>query len=147
MAAPQDDLTAQLTLHASAVAVADQAVLITGQSGAGKSSLALALMALGATLVADDRVILNWNEDSVLLSPPGAIAGKIEARGVGILACEYQSNVPLALVVTLDEMETDRLPPRRSKNLLGISVPLLHNTGTAHFAPAILQYLRGGRVE
>ena len=147
MSGSLDDLNERSVLHASAVAVDDRAVLILGASGSGKSSLALALMGWGATLVADDRVILNWAGASVLLSPPGAIAGRIEARGVGILTAEYQSQVPLSLIVDLDEMETDRLPPQRSKILLGISFPLLHNIGTAHFAPSILQYLRGGRAE
>ena len=64
---------------------------------------------------------------------------------MGILKARHREDVRVALSVDLDQQETDRLPPRRSKNLLGISIPVLHNTGTAHFAPSILQYLRGGR--
>lgn len=135
----------QLLLHATAVAVDDQAVLIEGASGSGKSALALTLMAFGAVLVADDRVLLRVAEDGLIATPPATIAGRIEARGVGILRARHREDVRVALAVDLDQQETDRLPPRRSKNLLGISIPVLHNSGTAHFAPSILQYLRGGR--
>lgn len=133
-----------INLHASAVAVGGQGVLILGASGSGKSGLALSLMALGAGLIADDRVDLRRDGGQVIASAPPAIRGKIEARGVGILRAEPAQDSPVALVVIMDEMETDRLPPRRSKNLLGISLPLLHNTGTMHFAPAVLQYLKAG---
>ena len=104
-----------------------------------------ALMAFGAVLVADDRVLLQIAGGNLIATPPATIAGRIEARGMGILKARHREDVRVALSVDLDRQETDRLPPRRSKNLLGISIPVLHNTGTAHFAPSILQYLRGGR--
>lgn len=140
MAPPPD----QMTVHASAVAVAGRAVLIMGASGSGKSGLALTLMAYGAQLVADDRAILTRVGEGLRATAPAAIRGGIEARGVGLLRAEVAEDSPVALVVIMDEMETDRLPPRRSKKLLGISLPLLHNTGNALFAPAILQYLKAG---
>lgn len=136
----------QVILHASAVASGGAAVLITGASGAGKSALALTLMAHGATLVADDRVIVTRSGDRVLASAPAPILGQIEARGVGILKAEVVQDSPIRLVVTMDEMETDRLPPRRSTNLLGIKLRMLHNVDRSYFAPAILQYLKGGEV-
>jgi HPr kinase/phosphorylase len=136
----------QHIVHASAVAVEGRAVLITGASGSGKSGLALSLMAYGARLVADDRVILTREWAALRASAPDAIRGGIEARGVGLLNAAVEEDSRVALVVIMDKMETDRLPPRRSTNLLGISLPLLHNTGTALFAPAVLQYLRGGEM-
>ena len=45
-------------IHASCVALAGKGVLILGDSGAGKSDLALRLMDDGARLVADDRTEL-----------------------------------------------------------------------------------------
>ena len=44
------------TVHATAVLVGADGVLIRGDSGAGKSALALALIERGARLIADDRV-------------------------------------------------------------------------------------------
>ncbi len=49
-------LAATTQLHASAVAVDGRGCLITGASASGKSTLALEMIALGAELVADDRV-------------------------------------------------------------------------------------------
>lgn len=134
-----------ITFHASTVSIRGQGVVIEGASGAGKSGLSLTLMAMGARLVADDRTILTRRGDQVIASPPAAIAGRIEARGIGILCADHEPEAPVALVVNLSEMETDRLPPRRSKNLLGIRIPMLHYVESPYFAAGILQYLIGSR--
>lgn len=133
--------------HASCVAYEGRAVLILGASGSGKSGLALRLMALGADLVADDRVILERRGDNVVADAPGQIAGRIEARFVGILNAAPAGPTPLHLIVDLDSPETERLPPDRHRKLLGISLPLLHNSATEHFPAAILQYLKAGRSD
>ncbi|MEZ5716341.1 MAG: serine kinase [Paracoccaceae bacterium] len=135
------------TVHGSCVAHHGRAVLILGASGRGKSALALQLMALGAGLVADDRVILTRDGDAVIASAPAAISGRIEARFVGLLNAIPAAPAPLALVVDLDADETERLPPQRSRKVLGISLPLVHNVASRHFAAAILQYLKAGRSD
>ncbi|RMD94668.1 MAG: hypothetical protein D6811_02350, partial [Alphaproteobacteria bacterium] len=96
--------TAQTILHASAVGLEGRGVLILGASGAGKSSLALELMARGAALVADDRVWLTRRGTAVILTPPAAIAGRIEARGVGLLGAAWRP-AELAVAVDLDRPE------------------------------------------
>ena len=68
------------TIHASAVALDGQGVLILGPSGAGKSALALQLIGLGAQLVGDDRIALDRVGGDVIASAPAALAGLIEAR-------------------------------------------------------------------
>lgn len=133
------------TLHASSVSVGNSAVLILGKSGAGKSALALGLMAHGAALVADDRTIVEATEYGLKASCPASIQGKIEARGVGILLAEFLPYSYIRLVVDLDKEEADRLPPMREVTLLGVNVPLLHKTVHDHFPAAILQYLKAGR--
>ena len=132
-------------LHASCVALDGRAVLILGGSGSGKSSLALELMARGAELVSDDRVRLFRQDAGLVAAAPEAIAGKIEARGVGILNARCAGETRVTLCVDLEKTEKNRLPPQRSAFLLGVSLPVLHNTGTAAFPAAILQYLREGR--
>lgn len=136
----------QTILHASAVAVEGQGILILGESGSGKSGLALTLMAQGATLVSDDRVVMTRQGGDIRMTSPDTIRGQIEARGVGILTATHCEDIPLSVAVIMDEMETDRLPPRRSKNFLGISIPILHNTGNTYFAPSVLQYVKAGLV-
>ena len=134
-------------VHASCVAVDGKGVLILGASGAGKSALALELMALGAVLVADDRVCLHREGEVILARAPDTIRGRIEARFVGILRAESVEEAPLALVIDLDCDESDRLPPYRHRKTMGVSLPLLHNVGTRSFPAAILQYLRSGRCD
>lgn len=142
------DADTQQSLHATAVALHGRAALMIGASGSGKSTLALEMMARGATLVADDRVLLSLEMDTVLLSCPDALRGLIEARGVGLLHAEHQSPAPLRLVIDMDQTETRRLPPDRDITYFTKTFPLLHKVETQHFPAAILQYLRhGGRFD
>ncbi|WP_411911809.1 HPr kinase/phosphorylase [Rhodovulum sulfidophilum] len=131
-------------LHASTVAHRGRAVLIRGASGAGKSALALQLMALGAELVADDRTILTRTGSGLLASAPEAIRGLIEARRVGLLRAAAVASAPVVLAVDLDTSETERLPPARVTEILGESLPLLRRVDRPYFAAAILQYLIAG---
>ena len=137
-------MSAQI-LHASCVAWQGRGALILGRSGAGKSALALQLLAYGADLVADDRTELNAEDDVLTARPPATIAGLIEARGVGLLRVPFVPQAEIALIVDLDQTETDRLPPERQLTLLGISRPLVLSVPQAHFPAAILCYLRALR--
>jgi hypothetical protein len=56
-------------LHASGVALRGRAALFTGPTGAGKSSLAAALLRRGATLLSDDTVTLELRDASLLAHP------------------------------------------------------------------------------
>lgn len=139
---PGDPETA--ILHASSVSVGSRGLLILGRAGAGKSALALRMMALGAGLVADDRTLLERRADAVLLSAPAAIAGLIEARGLGILRAAH-APARLHAVLDLDRPETDRLPPPRHREVLGLRFPLLLAVDAPHFAAALVQFLKAGR--
>ncbi|MDF0600809.1 HPr kinase/phosphatase C-terminal domain-containing protein [Psychromarinibacter sp. C21-152] len=133
-----------MLIHASCVALDGRAVLIRGAAGSGKSGLALQLMALGAALVADDRTEITLHDGWPVAACPAAIRGRIEARGLGLLAADPAPPAVVRLVVDLDRVETDRLPPERHTDLLGVPLPLFHKVESLHFAPAILQYLRAG---
>ena len=142
-----------MIVHASCVALqrADRtwrAALITGASGSGKSSLALDLISRGALLVADDRTLIRRDEDRLTAAAPPAIAGLIEARGIGLIRAATMDRVQLALIVDLDAAERDRLPPPRRAVLLGVALPRIlcgaadGRAPTAH-AAAIHLLLRG----
>ena len=136
-----------MSIHASAVALDPaRGVLILGPSGAGKSALALELMALGAWLVADDRVDLRVLDGALIASAPEAIAGRIEARGIGILAAEPLASARIALAVDLSQDEAERLPPARKIEIAGVAVPLVLRVRSGHAAAGILQYLKAGRA-
>lgn len=139
------DISEQTTQHATCVTAHGKGVLITGASGSGKSSLALAMMGFGAKLVADDRVFLNVLRDRVIASAPAAIGGLIEARGIGLLLAKTEPTVPIGLVIDLDRTEPDRLPPIRYVTVMGQSVPLLYRVDTLQFPAAVMQYLACGR--
>ena len=137
---------APTVLHASAVALAGRAVLVLGPSGSGKSALALELMALGCGLVSDDRTELTLLDGHLVASAPAALRGRIEARGVGILAADPVPPAVVILAVDLGRQEPDRLPKFRHFDHAGASVPLVLGPLRAHLPAAILQYLKGSRT-
>ncbi|HEY0214231.1 MAG TPA: HPr kinase/phosphatase C-terminal domain-containing protein [Paenirhodobacter sp.] len=133
-------------IHATAVALdADHGVLIVGPSGAGKSELALRLMAFGAHLVADDRVDLRVEDGRLIASCPATLSGMIEMRGIGILGAVPLPQAAIVLVVDLGAQETERLPPHRSRDFLGVNLPLVLRLHRGHLDVAVLQWLKGGR--
>ncbi|MCA0995148.1 HPr kinase/phosphorylase [Alloyangia pacifica] len=132
-----------IILHATAVAVAGRALLIQGRSGAGKSGLALEMMARGARLVADDRVVLTLEDGTLWAAPPAPLAGLIEARGLGILHADHLPRAEVAALLDLDTPETERLPQRRKIMLQGRNLPLLHNAAHPYFPAVLVQYLKG----
>lgn len=134
-------------VHASCVSYGGAAVLILGASGAGKSALALHLLAFGAQLVCDDRVCLSVEDERLIATPAPAISGLIEARGVGLLHSDFCARAPVTLVVDLDQKETERLPQRHHITLCDITLTLLRKPEAPHFAHAILQFLKAGRQE
>ena len=136
-----------IIIHASCVSWHDRALLILGASGAGKSGLALQLMAYGCKLVADDRTALSSSPPDLIASCPDPIRDLIEARGVGLLYAETVAQARVAWAVDLDHEETERLPHNRKIDLLGHSIPLLHAVKSPHFAASVLQLLKAGRQE
>lgn len=138
----------RLLFHASAVAFSGKGVLILGPSGSGKSSLALALMALGAALISDDGVWVDTIEPGrAMLHRPKTAPLLIEARGVGLLrAGPICEKAPLALVVDLSREEPDRLPPHRMVALPDQKVELILAAGHTTLAPVVLHLLKFGRV-
>jgi HPr kinase/phosphorylase len=121
-------------------------VLILGPSGAGKSSLALRMMALGARLVADDRTEVAPREGRLVARAPDALHGLIEARGMGLLRVPDALDwAEIALVVDLGRAEPDRLPPWRTTDLAGVTLPLVLQSGADHLASALMVRLAGAR--
>ncbi|MFM2356582.1 MAG: hypothetical protein RLZZ528_2318 [Pseudomonadota bacterium] len=133
------------TLHATCVALGLKGLLILGPSGSGKSGLALALMASGCMLVADDRTVVTRHGGHLFATPPAGLEGRIEARGVGILNAAHVASTRLTLAVDLGRAETERLPGFHEFECLGLRLPLVLGPISAHFPASVLQYLRAGR--
>jgi hypothetical protein len=111
------------TVRGTTVAIGGRGVLLRGESGSGKSDLALRLIDRGATLVSDDYTEVQLAGGRLVADAPPAIAGKIEMRGVGILDVATAAGVPLCLVAELDRA-SQRLPDGPlTAEVAGIIVP------------------------
>lgn len=139
-------MTGAELIRGSAVAVGSAGLLITGAAGAGKSGLALALIARGARLVADDQVVLGDAGGELTMRSPEATRGLIEMRGAGIVQLPCVADVPLRLIADLDEPARDRLPPLRNRTLRGRAVPLLSCRDWPGAADGLFVLLSHGRL-
>lgn len=132
-----------LLLHATAVAIDGEAVLLRGPPGSGKSDLALRLIDAGARLVADDRTSLRRAGNRVFAHTPPAIAGLFEIRGLGIARVQTSAAAPIFLIADLvGSGDIERMPERRFETILGIVLPLIALAPFEASAPAKLRFLR-----
>lgn len=82
----QDRRAPEMTIHGELIDVFGEGVLITGESGIGKSEAALELIKRGHRLVADDAVCLRRvNATTLKGSAPEVTRHFIELRGIGII--------------------------------------------------------------
>lgn len=116
-------------VHATTVARFDpdgwRAVLLTGPSGAGKSDLALRLIGRGWRLVADDYSHVWRSGERVYATAPKAIAGRIEARGMGIVTCPPRFVARVVMVIACVHETPDRLPDPAFETVAGLTLPRL----------------------
>jgi len=111
-------------------------VLITGPSGAGKSDLALRLIGAGWRLVADDYAHVFASGGALYATSPTTIAGRIEARGVGVVAACALGLVRLVLAVELSADPIERLPEPGDTGIAGIRLRLVRLCG---FEPSAVE--------
>jgi hypothetical protein len=114
-------------LHAGAVVVNARAVVLLGPSGAGKTTLALALAELGAGFLADDVVAIEADGGRLLAhpgSPVAAVGRGPEERLVRIETA--RAPAPLGAVLCLDRRADGPGAPRFEP--VGEGAPLLAST-------------------
>jgi len=124
------------TMHGVFMDILGLGVLITGESGLGKSELGLELISRGHGLVADDAVDLyRINQTTIEGRCPELLQNLLEVRGIGLLDIKaifgetaVRRRMRLKLMVHLVRRETmereyDRLPHETlSQDVLGIPV-------------------------
>ena len=130
-------------IHASAVAVDQTGLLIIGRSGTGKSELTVELIALGATLVSDDQVLLTEKDGGLLMSAPPAIEGRIEARGLGLVSAPARP-AWARFLVDLDKTETERLPEPRETVIKSTPLRTFYRVESRAFPSMLYVLLQGG---
>ncbi|MFC4291903.1 HPr kinase/phosphorylase [Sphingorhabdus arenilitoris] len=126
--------------HASAVAIGDWGVIITGPTGSGKSDLALRLIDRGAILIGDDYIYLNAAHGGPVITVPDNIAGKLEIRGIGIIEMPHKSRVVAKLLVRLTG-EGERFPGSLPiTDFAGCSLPTLSIDAFHYSSPIKIEY-------
>ncbi|MDP4088418.1 MAG: HPr(Ser) kinase/phosphatase [Bacillota bacterium] len=80
-----DKLAPETRMHGVLVDVYGIGILITGESGIGKSETALELIKRGHRLVADDAVDIKEIEGTLVGYSPMITSGMMEVRGMGII--------------------------------------------------------------
>lgn len=112
-------------LQFGCVAIGGRGLLIDGAPGAGKSSLALALIDRGAMLVGDDGVMLDAQGGHLIAAPHPRIAGKLEVRNVGLVDFPVSAPVPVALMLRLDDAAPRFIDMAERQDIMGIDLPLV----------------------
>ncbi len=133
----EDQLAPTKTLPGVLIDVYGVGILITGNSGIGKSETALELIKRGHRLVADDVVELKKSSDNKLIgTAPKLIRHHLEIRGIGIIdvltlfgAGAVKIYKKITLVVNLEmwdkNKEYDRLGVDEvTINILGNELPI-----------------------
>lgn len=112
-----------MLIHATTVDISGWGVLLLGAPGAGKSDLALRLIADGALLVADDQTVVEMVDGYLRASAPANISGLVEARGVGLVRTPVKAATRLRLAVQLVQAAPERMPQPRTWSLPGQADP------------------------
>lgn len=109
-------LAPRCTTHGVLVDIYGEGVLITGESGIGKSEVALELIHRGHRLVSDDVVEIRKVSDTSLIgSAPEVTRHFIELRGIGIIDAKslfgvesVRNEKEINLVIKLEEFDKER---------------------------------------
>jgi HPr kinase/phosphorylase len=134
----EDSLADRIIIHAVLMDVLGLGVLITGESGIGKSECALDLIVRGHRLVADDTVEVRRRAETILIgSCPELTRHHMELRGLGVInvkelfgIASTRSSKRLELVVQLERWDAGREYERLGLDdefyeILGLRVPLI----------------------
>ncbi len=132
-------LADKMILHGVFMEVISLGVMLTGESGLGKSELALELVTRGHRLIADDAPeFMRIAPDIIVGSCPPVLRDFLEVRGLGVLDIRemygdsaIKFSKYLRLIIHLTAMQSipkseDRLATQQlTKNVLGLEIPVI----------------------
>ena len=129
-------LAPQITRSGVMLEVHGEGVLIQGESGVGKSEVAIELLKRGHRLVADDAVeIKETSRHTLMATAPELIRGYMELRGIGVINVirllgmgAIKLNQEIDLVVNLEPWDDKAVYDRfglesHFTEILGVKVP------------------------
>lgn len=127
----------RITRHGVLMEVYGEGILLTGESGIGKSEAAMELIKRGHRLIADDAVEIHKISSSTLVgSAPELIRNYIELRGIGIVNVAklfgmgaVRSDKKIDMVVNIVPWSTHEVYDRlglddQYMDILGVKVPM-----------------------
>ena len=128
----------RITRHGTMLEVYGEGILLTGESGIGKSETAIELVKRGHRLIADDAVeIMKISYKTLFAQSPPLIRNYIELRGIGVVDVmrlfgmgAIKARQELDLIINIetwqDGMMYDRMGlETRHTTLLGVEVPTM----------------------
>ena len=130
-------LAPRQTCHGVLLDVFGVGVLITGESGIGKSECALELIKRGHQLVADDVVDISRVGSKLVGESPEMVRDFMELRGIGIVDIKSifgigavlrrkTINIVIHLEIWSPDKDYDRLGTReQTTEILGVNLPLI----------------------
>ena len=132
-------LATRLTRHGVYIEVMGIGVFVTGESGIGKSELALELMSRGHRLIADDAVeFYRSGPDTIVghcMNPE--LMDYLEVRGLGVMNVRsmfgetaVRKRKQLHFIIHLEKLDAERIKEldriegaRSTTNILGVGIP------------------------
>ena len=130
-------LAPRTTEHGVLLEIYGQGVMITGDSGVGKSEVAMELIMRGHRLVADDAVDLKRISNQLIGAAPEMIRYYMELRGIGVIDVRrimgmraIKNETSLDLVIHFEQWDPEKKYDRLGiethyTEILGVQVPIM----------------------
>ncbi len=112
----QDNISKRISVHGVLLDIHGMGTLIIGESGIGKSEVALELVKRGHQLISDDRVDLYQKEVGTIIGEaPHVLQKYLEIRGIGIVdvvkmfgISAFRENKKIRLVVEIEKWDENK---------------------------------------